>query len=107
MFGEWSLVPHVSHLFLCDVPSVIISGAVAWAGFLFFLAMGATALFFIPSMVVYRPCHVNVEREVWLTPYGVIVFHHVNARKWLRVHFHGKLTKDQTALFYRQLDLLT
>jgi hypothetical protein len=58
-------------------------------------------------MVVYKACHVNTEREVWLTPYRVIAFHHVDARKRLRVHFHGKLTKDQTALFYRRLDLLT
>jgi hypothetical protein len=61
MRGERSLIPHVSHLFLGDVPSVIISGPVAWAGLLLFLATGVTDFFFIPAMVVYRPCHVNIE----------------------------------------------
>jgi hypothetical protein len=61
MRGERSLIPHVSHLFLGDVPPVIISGPVAWAGLLFFLAMGGTDFFFIPAMAVCRPCHVNLE----------------------------------------------
>jgi hypothetical protein len=37
----------------------------------------------------------------------VIEFHHVDARKRVRVYFHGKLIEDQTALFYRHLDLPT
>jgi hypothetical protein len=37
----------------------------------------------------------------------VIVVHHVDAGKRLCVHFHGKLTEDQTALFDRRLDLPT
>src|SRR4051812_36083750 len=63
MRGERSLIPHVSHLFLGEVPSVIISGPVARSGLLLFLATGVTDFFSIPAMVVYRPCHVNIERE--------------------------------------------
>jgi hypothetical protein len=61
MRGERSLVPHVSHLFLGEVPSVIISGPVAWIGLLLILATGVTDVFFILAMAVYRPCHVNLE----------------------------------------------
>src|SRR4051812_35444785 len=63
MRRERSLIPHVSHLFLGEVPSVIISGPVAWAGLLLF-ATAVTAFSFVPAMVVYRPCHVDIEREL-------------------------------------------
>src|SRR4051812_47843032 len=64
MRGQRSLIPHASHLFLGEVPSVIISGPVAWAGLLLFFATVVTDFFFIPTMVVYGPCHVNIEREL-------------------------------------------
>jgi hypothetical protein len=60
MRGEWSLIPHASHLFLRDVASVIISRPVAWVGLLF-LATGVTDSFLVSVMVVHRPCHVNIE----------------------------------------------
>jgi hypothetical protein len=37
----------------------------------------------------------------------VAVLYHVDARKRICVHFHGELAEDQTALFYRRLDLPT
>jgi hypothetical protein len=61
MCGKWSLISHISHLFLGDVPSITVSGPVAWAGLFLFLTAGLTAFFLIPAMVVYRPCHVNTE----------------------------------------------
>src|SRR3954471_4409407 len=64
MRRERSLVPHVPHLFPGEVPSIIISGPIAWAGLLFFFAMVVTALSLVPAMVVCRPCHVDIEREL-------------------------------------------
>ena len=61
MRGEWSLIPHVLHLFLSDVASVIISGPIAWAGLLLFLATGATDSLLVSVMVVHMPCHANIE----------------------------------------------
>jgi hypothetical protein len=83
-------------LFFSDVTPVVVPGPVTLASVVFFLAT-----------VVRRPYHVHIEREIKLTPRRVIWFHHVDARERLRVHFHGKLPKDQTALFYRCLDLPT
>src|SRR3954469_23265160 len=95
----------ISYLFLGEVPSVLITGPIAWAGLLFFFAMVVTALSLVPAMVVCRPCHVDIECELQPPPYGVILFHHVDARKRLCVHLHGKLTEDQSALLYCYLDL--
>jgi hypothetical protein len=61
MCGEWSLISHASHFFLCQVPSVIMLGPVAWTGLRFIFATGVTALWLILAMAVYRPCHVNLE----------------------------------------------
>ena len=96
MRGKWSLIPHVSHLFLSNVLSFIISGPAPWTGLLFLLAA-----------VVCRPCHVNIKREIQLTPRGVTMLHHVDARKRLRINLHGKLSQDQSALLDSRLDLPT
>src|SRR3954465_7070845 len=64
MRRERSLVPHVPYLFPGEVPSIIISGPIAWAGLLFFSATAVTAFSFVPVMVVCRPCHVDIEREL-------------------------------------------
>jgi hypothetical protein len=53
MRGVWLLISHASHLFLCYIPPVIIAWPVAWTGLLLILAM-----------VVHRPYHVNIEREI-------------------------------------------
>jgi hypothetical protein len=94
MRGEWSLIPHASHFFLGQVPSVIILGPVAWIGLLFILATGVTAFCFILSMAVHQPGHVDIKRETWLASYGVTEIHHVDARKRMCVYFHGKLSED-------------
>src|SRR4051812_30248178 len=64
MRRERSLIPHASYLFLGEVSSVLISGPIAWAGLLFFFAMVVNALALVPAMVVCRPCHVDIEREL-------------------------------------------
>jgi hypothetical protein len=64
MRGVWLLISHASHLFLGYIPPVIIMGPVAWTGLLLFFATGVDAFLFILAMVVYRPCHVNIEREI-------------------------------------------
>src|SRR3954465_4459589 len=64
MRRERPLVPHAPHLFPGEVPSIIISEPIAWVGFFFFFAPTVTAFSFIPIMVVLRPCHVDLEREL-------------------------------------------
>ena len=107
MCGVWLLISHASHLLLGQIPPVIITGPVTWTGLLSFFAPRATVFLLICAMVVHRSCHINIEREIQLTPRGVAVFYHVDAGKWVCVYFHGELPKDQTALFYRRLDLAT
>jgi hypothetical protein len=58
-------------------------------------------------MAVYRPYHVDIERETQLMRRGMVELHHVDTRERLHVYFHGKLTEDQSALFYHHLNLAT
>jgi len=94
MCGEWSLIPHASHFFLCQVPSIIMLGPVAWIGLLFIFATGATALWLILAMAICKPCHVDIKRETWLASYAVTEIHHVDVRKRIRINSHGKLTEE-------------
>jgi hypothetical protein len=64
MRRERPLVPHTPLLFPGEVPSIIISGPIAWAGLLFFFATAVTAFSFVPVMVVFRSCHVDLEWEL-------------------------------------------
>jgi hypothetical protein len=64
MRGVWFLISHASHLFLGYIPPVITTGPVAWTGLLFSFATGMTAFLFILAVVVHRPSHVNIEREI-------------------------------------------
>jgi hypothetical protein len=92
--GKWPLIPHASHLFLSQVPSVIMLGPVAWIGLLFIFATGVTALWLILAMAICKPCHVDIKRETWLASYAMTEIDHVDVRKRMRVNSHGKLTEE-------------
>jgi hypothetical protein len=98
MHGEWSLIPHVPHLFFSDVLPFAFLGLITGTGPLLLVAMSQWS------------CHINVEHEIQSVsrrPFASIhvTFYHVNAWEWPSINFHGELSQDQSVLLNSRLNL--
>jgi hypothetical protein len=100
MRREWSLIPHVPHLFFSDVLPFAFLGPIAGTGPL---------LLVTTSQWSY---HIDVEREIQSAsrrPFACIhvTFYHVNVWERSSINFHGELSQDQSALLNSRLNLPT
>jgi hypothetical protein len=100
MRGEWSLIPHVPHLFFSDVLPFAFPGPIAGTGPLLLIATSQWS------------CHIGVEHEIQSASRRLfacihVTFYHVNAWERPSINFHGELSQDQSALLNSQLNLPT
>jgi hypothetical protein len=100
MCGEWSLIPHVPHLFFSDVLSFTFPGTIAGT---------APLLLVVTSQ---WSCHIDVEREIQSVSHRLftfihVTFYHVNAWERLSINFYGELSQDQSAMLNSRLNLPT